>query len=98
MSGESTPEYRLKKCIETYEKGLSVICIGNRSTLWSMFLDFLIDCHYSPDQSITIDKKIVISAFQRSSDCTLLTDRYFVIWAQLFDDETKVTEVIEKGK
>lgn len=62
-----------------------------------MYLDFLIDCLYRPDQTVAVDKKTVTSALERSSDCTFLTDRYFVIWAQLLDDETKVMEVIEKG-
>lgn len=63
-----------------------------------MYLDFLIEYHYKPDQTAPMDKKTVIFALERSSACTYLTDRYFVIWAQLLDDQTKVMEVIDKGR
>lgn len=63
-----------------------------------MYLDFLIDCHYCPDPTVAVNKETVISALERSSNSTFLTDKYFVIWAQLLDDETKTMEVIEKGK
>lgn len=94
----TTPNYRLEKCIETYEIGLTQICIGNKSSLWSLYLDFLISLHSRPDKLLGAGKEMLISAFERSSQYTKLSERYFVIWAQLLEDEVKVMEVIDKGK
>lgn len=93
----TSPNYRLEKCIEFYEKGLNQICIGNKASLWCLYLDFLADLQFREDKSIQINKEQIISAFKRANDCTLLSDRYFAIWAQLLEDQTKVIEVIDKG-
>lgn len=97
-SDHTSSDYRLQRCLETYEKGLTEICIGNKSALWSIYLDFLIDCYYGPEQTINLDKKMLLSALERSSECTKLSDRYFVIWAQLLNDESQVMAIIQKGE
>ncbi|XP_056634164.1 U3 small nucleolar RNA-associated protein 6 homolog [Diorhabda sublineata] len=93
----TSTKFRLTKCLEKFEMGLSSVSSEKKPTMWMLYLDFLIDRYQQKDVSNNMIKNTLIQKLEQANKESVLTERYYIIWAKLLSDENRVLEIVERG-
>mgnify|MGYP005985620397 FL=1 len=84
-------------CFDKYKEGLSKVPPSERSSLWSMYLDCLVDAQRENNGMPKIEKTDLLkSALEQASEEKYLPERYYMHWLELVTDE-EALHILEKG-
>ncbi|VEN40546.1 unnamed protein product [Callosobruchus maculatus] len=100
FQNSKSKKFRRKRSLEKFEEGIEVMKQKNPDkvpVLWGICLDWLVDEFRQQPLLNIVRQSDVLDMFEKASKSTALEEKYYVIWAQLEDDQTKVLQVIEKG-
>nr|CAI5850416.1 unnamed protein product [Callosobruchus analis] len=100
FQNSNSKKFRLKRCLEKYEEGIDVMkqkYPDKVHALWGICLDWLVDQHRQQPQLNIVKQNYVLEMFEKASLSTTLDEKYYVMWAQLLDDQKQVLQVIERG-
>nr|CAH7713735.1 unnamed protein product [Callosobruchus chinensis] len=100
LQNSKSKRFRLKCSLEKYEEGIDAMKQKHPdkvAVLWGICLDWLVDEFRQQPQLNIIRQIDVLEMFEKASKSTVLDDKYYVVWAQLLDDQKQVLQVIETG-
>lgn len=94
---QTSTKFRLKRCLEKFEEGLAQICPRKKGAMWALYLDYLIELNRQNTVGNSFIRNTLLQKLTEARNLSLLTEKYYVIWANLLTEEEEIIKVVEDG-